>query len=93
MTRASTPMRIFAEPRSTPRMIVFAASSGEVPAIFAKLRAVSSSSTPSGLRAARAMLVSMPPGCTQLTPTLCRAMSISSRSASVNPRTPNFVAL
>ena len=39
------------------------------------------------------MPVLMPPGCTQVTPTGCPLMSISSRSASVKPRTAYFVAL
>ena len=43
--------------------------------------------------ALRAMLVLIPPGCTQVTRTACPASSISWRRLSVNPRTANLAAL
>ncbi|MNY43942.1 hypothetical protein D3C86_1789280 [compost metagenome] len=93
-------MRMRRLSRSTPRSITSAALSGVVrsswslncwrawlaswPVTLARL---------SFIRAVLAMLVLMPPGCTQLAETPQSSMSSSWRSDSVKPRTANLVAL
>ena len=77
-----------------PLTIISAARSGVIRASFSSNReAVSSLLSLAETRALRAIAVLMPPGCTAVTPTGCPAISISSRSASVMPRTAYFVAL
>jgi len=75
-----------------------AAFSGLVMNSFSKSWRACSGSEPMStrlacIRALRAMLVLMPPGCTVVADTPQRAMSSSSRRASVKPRTANLAAL
>ena len=74
--------------------MICAARSGSIRAsFFSKSRSSASASWLAVLRPLREMPVLMPPGCTQVTPTGWPAISISSRSASVKPRTAYFEAL
>ena len=77
-----------------PRQMIRAAFSGLIVASFSsKSLAAASWSTWSEVRALRAIAVLIPPGWTTVTPTGWPAMSSSSRSASVSPRTAYLVAL
>jgi len=97
-TYASGPISTRRAFRRTPRMIFRAAARGVVRAARSKpARAASTSSSVTSrmlasMRAARAMFVFTPPGCTHVADTGTPAMSSSSRSASVKPRTANFAA-
>ena len=74
--------------------MIAAAFSGVIRASFSsKSLAVAALSSWSETRALRAIAVLMPPGWTAVTPTLWPAISISSRIASVMPRTAYFDAL
>ena len=74
--------------------MISAARSGVIFASFlSNSLAVASLSSLAETRALRAMAVLMPPGCTEVTPTLWPPMSISIRSASLMPRTAYLVAL
>ena len=81
-------------PVSAPSRMIFAALSGVIRASFlSKRSSIAAASSPAFLRPLREMPVLMPPGCTQVTVTGWPATSISSRIASVKPRTAYFVAL
>ena len=98
MARASEPISTRRLLPFTPLRMVWEASSGVVRNIFSKSRrALSTSpvifSTPAPMRALRAILVLMPPGCTEVQDTRPPSISSSWRRASVKPRTANLDAL
>jgi|GEM_PF-1980760 len=92
-TLAVQPISTRGRRSSTPRRIAAAAVLGGMVSIrlaLARPLAASDSETPDPYLAVIAMRVAIPPGWTQVTPTLSGASS--DRSASVKPRTANLLA-